>query len=167
MNTVLWKRREFVVLLPDLTMSPSPCKSTKEAEQKARKTDIMESSALSFSVGLNCLGNPWPSGEAILSETFRRRQATKNYCWNSSSLSDLEAFGNTYIFMYKRKWIFSFLEISHLSRSINGMYHFGLHAQTLTLPVCWEGEERQTLASVRASFTSYPGTFTFEQGEDM
>lgn len=97
----------------------------------------MESSVFSFSVGLNCLGNLWPSLEAILSETFRRRQAPKNYCWNSSSLSDLEAFGNAYVFMYKRKWIFSFLEISHLSRSINGMYHFGLHTQTLTLPVCY------------------------------
>lgn len=124
------------MLLPDLTMSPSPCKSTKEAEQKARKTDIMEGSAFSSSVGLNCLRNPWPSGEAILSETLRR-QAAKNYCWDSSRLSDLEAFGNTYVFMYKRKWIFSFLEISHLSRSINGMYHFRLHAQTLTLPVCY------------------------------
>lgn len=153
-------------------MSPSPCKSTKEAEQKAGKTDIMESSAFSFSVGLNCLGNPWPSGEAIFSKTFRRRQAPKNYCWNSSNLSNLEAFGNTYVFMYKRKWIFSFLEISHLSRSINGMYHFGLHTQALALPVCCppflsaEMGKKYTLTSVPASFTSYPGSLTFEQEED-
>lgn len=93
-----------------------------------------------------------PSEEALLSGTISSRWAPQSYSWNSSSLRNLEALGKAYVFMYKRKWIFSFLEIPHISRANNGVHHFGLCAQTLgyslLTPVCREGEEAQPLKSV-------------------